>query len=102
MSSLSYLASILISGLSVGLIGILVEVLLLKRLYRSPELFLLMGTFGLILVIQDLSRWLFGSEDLLGPRCPGLDGSIEQFLGSVVALGNQIIQLVLEYEVSSE
>lgn len=83
LGGLSFWASILISGLIVGLIGILVEVLLLKRLYRSPELFLLMGTFGLILVIQDLSRWLFGSEDLLGPRCPGLDGSID-ILGTLL------------------
>ena len=61
----------------------LVEVLLLRRLYQSPELFILMGTFGVILVIQDLSRWLFGSEDLLGPRCPGLDGSID-ILGTLL------------------
>lgn len=83
LGGLSFWASILISGFSVGLIGMLVEVLLLRRLYQSPELFILMGTFGVILIIQDLSRWLFGSEDLLGPRCPGLDGSID-ILGTLL------------------
>ena len=30
----------------------------------------------MVLVIQDLSRWLFGAEDILGPLAPGLKGSI--------------------------
>lgn len=72
----SYWISIFLAAFFVGLIGIVVEMILLRRLYRSPEIFLLMGTFGLILILQDLSRYFFGSEDLLGPRCPGLDSSI--------------------------
>lgn len=75
-TGLSFWGSILAAALVVGIIGIVVETLLLRRLYKSHELFLLMGTFGIILIIQDLSRWLFGAEDLLGPQCPGLDGSI--------------------------
>jgi len=75
-NGVSFWVSILIAGIVVGIIGIIVETLLLRRLYRAPELFLLMGTFGIILVIQDLSRWLFGADDLLGPQCPGLDDSI--------------------------
>jgi len=69
-------AGILIAALVVGLIGLIVEVLLLRRLYHTPELFILFATFGVLLIIQDLSRWFFGAEDLLGPRAPGLDGSI--------------------------
>jgi len=75
-TGVSFWVSILLAALAVGIIGILVEVLLLRRLYKAPEMFLLMGTFGIILVIQDLSRWLFGAQDLLGPQCPGLGGSI--------------------------
>jgi branched-chain amino acid transport system permease protein len=78
-TGLSFWISVLAAGLAVGTIGILVEVFLLRRLYQSPELFLLMATFGIVLVIQDLSRWLFGAQDLLGPRVPGLDGSIDLF-----------------------
>ena len=76
-TGLSFWTSVLLAGLVVGAVGIIVEMLLLRRLYQSPELFLLMATFGIVLIIQDLSRWLFGSEDLLGPRAPGLDGSID-------------------------
>jgi len=79
----SFWASILVSALIVGLLGVLIEVLLLKRLYHAPELFMLMATFGVILVIQDLALWLFGAEDLLGPMAPGLDKSVE-ILGSYI------------------
>ena len=67
---------ILLAALVVGLIGLIIEVLLLRRLYHTPELFILFATFGIVLMIQDLSRWLFGAEDILGPMAPGLEGSI--------------------------
>jgi branched-chain amino acid transport system permease protein len=72
----SFWAGILLAALIVGVIGLLVETLLLRRLYRAPELFILFATFGIVLIIQDLSRWQFGAEDLLGQRAPGLTGSI--------------------------
>ncbi|MBW1679941.1 MAG: ABC transporter permease [Deltaproteobacteria bacterium] len=74
---------ILIAAVVVGLLGTVVEVLLLRRIYRAPELFMLMATFAVLLVIQDLALWVFGAEDLLGPRAPGLDGSI-QILGALM------------------
>lgn len=67
--------SILLAALLVGLIGVLVEVFLLRRIYRSPELFQLLATFGVVLVVQDLTLAIWGPEDRLGPRAPGLDGS---------------------------
>jgi branched-chain amino acid transport system permease protein len=70
-------ASILLAALVVGVLGLIIEILLLRRLYDAPELFILFATFGIVLVIRDLSRWLFGAEDLLGPQAPGLDSSID-------------------------
>ena len=78
-SGFSFWGGILVATLAVGVIGVIVEVFLLRRLYRAPELFLLMATFAVLLVIQDLSRWAFGSEDLMGPMAPGLEGSINIF-----------------------
>ena len=75
----SFWGGILLAALAVGLLGVIVETLLLRRLYRAPELFLLIATFGVVLILQDLTRWLFGAEDLLGPRAPGADGSFEIF-----------------------
>jgi branched-chain amino acid transport system permease protein len=61
----------------VAAIGAAVEVVLLRRIYRAPELFQLLATFALVLVIKDAALWLWGPEDLLGPRAPGLTGAID-------------------------
>ncbi len=66
--------AILLAGVAVGIIGVLIEILVLRPVYRAPELFQLVATFGVILVIQDLTLLVWGAEDLLGPRAPGLRG----------------------------
>ena len=66
--------AILLAAAIVGLVGVAVEMLVLRPVYRAPELFQLVATFGVILVIQDLVLMIWGPEDLLGPRAPGLRG----------------------------
>ena len=68
--------SLLMAALAVGVIGALVEILLLRRVYRAPELFQLLATFALMLVIKDAALWLWGPDDLLGPRAPGLSHAV--------------------------
>ena len=68
--------SMLLAAVAVGAIGALVEMGLLRRVYRAPELFQLLATFALMLVIKDAALWLWGPEDLLGPRAPGLSGAV--------------------------
>ena len=68
--------SILLAGLVVGIIGIVVEMLVLRPVYKAPELFQLVATFGVILVVQDLTLLIWGADDFLGPRAPGLKGII--------------------------
>ena len=68
--------AVLLSGLIVGVIGVIVEMLVLRPVYKAPELFQLVATFGVILVIQDLTLMIWGAEDLLGPRAPGLTGIV--------------------------
>jgi branched-chain amino acid transport system permease protein len=75
--ALGFWGGIVATALLVGLIGAIIEILLLRRIYRAPELFQLLATFALVLVINDATLWLWGPEDLLGPRAPGLTGSIE-------------------------
>ena len=72
--------ALLIASALVGLLGAAVEVLLLRRTYRAPELFQLLATFALVLVFKDAALWIWGPEDLLGPRAPGLKGAV-QILG---------------------
>jgi branched-chain amino acid transport system permease protein len=73
----AYFLMLLCAALITGVLGALVEVLLLRRIYKAPELFQLLATFALVLVIQDGTLWLWGAEDLLGPRAPGLSGAVD-------------------------
>ncbi len=74
---LGFWGGILAAGLVVAALGALVEVLLLRRIYQAPELFQLLATFALVLIINDAAQYIWGPEDLLGPRAPGLRGSVE-------------------------
>src|SRR3954465_8346157 len=74
---LGFWGGIVASALLVGAIGAAIEFLLLRRIYRAPELFQLLATFALVLVINDATLWLGGPEDLLGPRAPGMRGAVE-------------------------
>ena len=74
--AVGFWGAILLAGLIVGLIGIIVEICVLRPVYSAPELFQLVATFGVILVIQDLTLMIWGPTDLLGPRAPGLKGVV--------------------------
>jgi branched-chain amino acid transport system permease protein len=75
--ALGFWGGIVAAGLVVAAVGALIEVVLLRRIYQAPELFQLLATFALVLVINDVAQVLWGPEDLLGPRAPGLRGSVE-------------------------
>src|SRR5208282_6328075 len=75
--ALGFWGGIVASAIIVGVIGTLIEVLLLRRVYAAPELFQLLATFALLLVINDATLWLWGPEDLLGPRAPGLRDAVD-------------------------
>src|SRR5450631_2249897 len=75
--ALGFWGGIVATALVVGAIGALIEVVLLRRIYHAPELFQLLATFALVLVINDATLWLWGPEDLLGPRAPGFRGAVD-------------------------
>src|SRR5213078_5035 len=49
---------------------------LLRRVYQAPELYQLLLTFALVLVIADGVRVVWGTENLTGPEAPGLGGAV--------------------------
>src|SRR6266566_4760492 len=75
--ALGFWGGILATAILIGLIGAVIEVVLLRRIYRAPELFQLLATFALVLVINDATLRIWGPEDVLGPRAPGLRGAVE-------------------------
>ncbi len=56
-----------------------VELLLMRRMYRVPELFQLLATFAISLLVDDILPMLFGPDDLLAPRVRSLRGGIDLF-----------------------
>jgi branched-chain amino acid transport system permease protein len=75
----AFLAGVALAGLATGAVGVLVELLLLRRIYRVPELFQLLATFGVVLVVEDLVLKIWGPLDILGPRAPGFSHALEIF-----------------------
>src|SRR6188768_3624841 len=74
---LGWWGGVLLAALVVAAVGALIEIVLLRRLYGAPELYQLLATFALVLVIRDVALWIWGSEDLLGPKAPGMKGAVE-------------------------
>jgi branched-chain amino acid transport system permease protein len=74
---LGFWPALMLAALATGILGALVEIVLLRRIYRAPELFQLLATFALVLVFRDAVLWLWGPDDLFGPRAPGLSGAVE-------------------------
>ncbi|HEU0059546.1 MAG TPA: ABC transporter permease [Hyphomicrobiaceae bacterium] len=74
-----FLGGVLAAAIGVGLIGVVMELTLLRRIYRVPELFQLLATFGVVLIVEDLVIKIWGPLDILGPRAPGLGGAVAIF-----------------------
>jgi branched-chain amino acid transport system permease protein len=77
--TVGFWAGIVLAALAVAAVGAAVEMILLRRIYKSPELFQLLATFGLTLMVEDLVVILWGPDDLLGRRAPGFRGAIDVF-----------------------
>ena len=76
---LGFFSGLLVAALAVALVGAVIEVVVLRRIYAAPEIFQLLATFGLVLVVQDLVLVAWGPEERFAPRAPGLAGSVELF-----------------------
>ncbi|MFV0295867.1 MAG: ABC transporter permease [Hyphomicrobiaceae bacterium] len=73
---LGFWGGALVAAVAVALVGLAVELLVLRRIYRAPELLQLVATFGIVLIIKDAALAIWGPEDILGPRAPGMEGAV--------------------------
>jgi branched-chain amino acid transport system permease protein len=69
-------AAVPLAATTVAVAGCLAEMLLLRRIYRAPELLQLLATFALLLLVKDFALWAWGPVDQLGPRAPGFTGAL--------------------------
>ncbi|WP_244816353.1 ABC transporter permease [Caballeronia sp. Lep1P3] len=89
-SALGFGACVVASAVIVGAFGALIELSVLRRIYRAPELFHLLATFALVLIIRDGALYLWGPEDLFAPRAPHLAGAV-QLLGHALPTYNLVL-----------
>ncbi|MGF6233147.1 branched-chain amino acid transport system permease protein [Inquilinus ginsengisoli] len=75
--ALGFWGGLIVAALIVAALGALLEIVLLRRIYRAPELFQLLATFGVTLMVADLVVLIWGPEDLVGRRAPGFRGAVE-------------------------
>src|SRR5689334_3002641 len=68
--ALVYWGGIVAAALVVALVGVIVVMVLLRPIYHAPELYQLLATFGLTLMVEDLVVLIWGPDDLLRRRAP--------------------------------
>jgi len=75
-ATIGFWPAALIACFVVAGVGALIEMTLLRRIYEAPELFQLLATFGVTLMVEDLVLIIWGPDELLGPRAPGFKGAV--------------------------
>ena len=80
----------LAAGLGVAVLGAVVERLLLRHLYGLDELYQLLFTYALVLILGDAAKYIWGTGQLSVHRPPVLDGGF-QLLGNTVPYYNLFI-----------
>jgi branched-chain amino acid transport system permease protein len=76
-TTMGFWLSVIASSLTIGTLGALVEFIVLRRIYKAPELLHLLATFALVLIFRDAALAIWGPQDLFGPRAPHLAGAVE-------------------------
>jgi branched-subunit amino acid ABC-type transport system permease component len=86
----SFWLAALFAALVVAVLGGLVERLLLRHMYGKDELYQLLLTYALVLILGDSAKAIWGTQQLSVSRPPVLDGAIEMF-GAVLPIYNLFI-----------
>src|SRR5579863_2704029 len=69
----------LFAALGVGALGAVVERLLFRWLYGREELYQLLFTYALVLILGDAAKFLWGTQQLSVSTPPLLAGSVQLF-----------------------
>ena len=74
---LGFYGTILLCGLIVAVVGLLFEVLILRRVYGQEELMQLVMTVAAVLVVRDVVKFFWGLDDLSVPLPRPLAGALQ-------------------------
>lgn len=73
----SFLLALIASFAAAAMAGVLIEILVMRRLYAREHLEQVLATFALILIFSEATRWVFGSFPLYLDIPPALSGPLE-------------------------
>jgi branched-subunit amino acid ABC-type transport system permease component len=85
--------AVLAAAVGVALLGGLVERLLFRHLYAKEELYQLLFTYALVLILSDAAKVVWGTQQKSVSRPPMLVGSVTLF-GTIVPYYNLFILLL--------
>src|SRR3954471_2445444 len=93
-----------LAAAAIAVLGLIIERLMFRFLYGKEELYQLLFTYALVLILGDAAKIIWGTEQLSVTRPPVLDGSLRVFgtlvpeynlfvmvLGSGIAVGFWVI-----------
>src|SRR5215470_3868268 len=75
----SFWVGLLVVPILVACLGAVLEIGLLRFIYKADPLYQLLLTYGLVLIMSDLVRLIWGAENQSVSRPPGFDGSVSLF-----------------------
>lgn len=78
-----FLIALLAAPLGVALIAVAIEAGLLRRIYKQEEIYQLLLTYSLVLIIDDLAKIVFGPEYKSIPKPDAISGAVTIFGGTV-------------------
>jgi branched-chain amino acid transport system permease protein len=78
-----FVVALLAAPLGVALIAAVIETGLLRRIYMQEEIYQLLLTYALVLIIDDLAKIVFGPEYKSIPKPDAISGAVTIFGGTV-------------------
>jgi len=71
--------AVLAAALGIAVLGAIIERLMFRHLYEREELYQLLFTYALVLILGDAAKFLWGTQQLSVSRPPVLAGGFELF-----------------------
>jgi branched-chain amino acid transport system permease protein len=71
-----FFLAVALSACAIGVLGLLIEMSVFRRIYNAPHHLQLIATFGIFLILRDLTLVIWGPYELMGPRVPGLASTV--------------------------
>ena len=89
-SGAAFWGAALMAGLTIALLGGIVERLFFRYLYGRDELYQLLFTYALVLILGDVAKYIWGTGQLSVSRPPVLEGGLH-ILGTIQPYYNLFI-----------